>query len=166
MRLGPPCSPRVRVARNSRLGFSPRPRITHQGDAARNRRRRLGNSRCGSEVASNVTLGARDYHAQIGRWLQKDPAPRAGFDFNLMSYCRNDPINYLDPDGRHPGVTITRAIITTLLRWLVFGPLLEQEPDPPKPEPDADPEEVCVGTCECGGQTSCEPPEPEDLTCH
>jgi RHS repeat-associated protein len=99
MRLAPPCSPRVRAARNSRLGFSPRPRITRQGDAARNHRRRLGISRCGSEVASNVTLGARDYDPGLGRWLSKDPARFAGGQANLYAYVNNDPVNRRDPRG-------------------------------------------------------------------
>ncbi|MES1176703.1 MAG: RHS repeat-associated core domain-containing protein, partial [Myxococcales bacterium] len=99
VRLAPPCSPRVRAARNSRLGFSSRPSITRQGDAARNRRKRLGNSRCGYEVASKVTFGARDYDPSIGRWVNKDPILFGGGQTNLYVYVGNDPVNRKDPTG-------------------------------------------------------------------
>jgi RHS repeat-associated protein len=44
-------------------------------------------------------FGARDYDAQAGRWTNQDPLWFGGNDANLYRYCRNDPVNFLDPSG-------------------------------------------------------------------
>lgn len=45
-------------------------------------------------------FGARDYDASIGRWLSKDPILFKGGDTNLYGYVLQDPINFIDPDGK------------------------------------------------------------------
>lgn len=52
------------------------------------------------DLASNVTLGARDYDPFVARWLAKDPIVFASGDANLYAYSGNDPINRRDPNGR------------------------------------------------------------------
>ncbi len=49
-----------------------------------------------------VRFGARDYDAEIGRWLSKDPILFAGGDTNLYGYVLNDPVNLIDPEGTVP----------------------------------------------------------------
>jgi RHS repeat-associated protein len=49
-----------------------------------------------------VHFGARDYDAEIGRWMAKDPILFAGGDMNLYGYVLNDPMNWLDPNGLDP----------------------------------------------------------------
>ncbi len=46
-----------------------------------------------------VRFGARDYDAEVGRWLAKDPIGFAGGDTNLYGYVVNDPVNFVDPAG-------------------------------------------------------------------
>jgi len=46
-----------------------------------------------------VRFGARDYDAETGRWMAKDPILFAGGDMNLYGYVMNDPINLVDPSG-------------------------------------------------------------------
>ena len=46
-----------------------------------------------------LRFGARDYDPQVGRWTAKDPELFYGGQANLASYCAQDPINNVDPEG-------------------------------------------------------------------
>jgi RHS repeat-associated protein len=41
----------------------------------------------------------RWYHPRLGRFIQSDPIGLAGGDLNLYRYCRNNPVNWVDPLG-------------------------------------------------------------------
>jgi RHS repeat-associated protein len=45
-------------------------------------------------------FGVRDYDAEVGRWTAKDPLGFAARDSNLYGYVLNDPVNFVDPDGK------------------------------------------------------------------
>ncbi|MDJ0766611.1 MAG: RHS repeat-associated core domain-containing protein [Myxococcota bacterium] len=49
-----------------------------------------------------VRFGARDYDAETGRWLSKDPILFGGGDANLYGYVLGDPINEKDIWGLEP----------------------------------------------------------------
>lgn len=54
-----------------------------------------------------LRFGARDYDAHTVRWTVKDPIRFHGGDANLYGYVVNDPVNFIDPNGRNPVVTGT-----------------------------------------------------------
>jgi hypothetical protein len=56
----------------------------------------------GYEVASKVTLGARDYDPSVGRWISKDPILFEGGQANIYVYVNNDPLNNVDEQGTGP----------------------------------------------------------------
>ncbi|GGX55129.1 hypothetical protein GCM10007392_23420 [Saccharospirillum salsuginis] len=53
-------------------------------------------------------FGARDYDPEIGRWTTKDPIDFEG-GLNNYSYVSNDPINYIDPEGKFLFVPLISA---------------------------------------------------------
>ena len=74
-----------------------------------------------------VRFGRRDYDAEVGRWLSKDPlasiAVRVlylGDETNAYSYAVNDPIGRFDLDGRQSFA----SGFLKFLRFLRPGPLL------------------------------------------
>ncbi len=58
----------------------------------------------GKELQSDHGLewydyGARFYDPQLARWFGVDPLAEDFFEFSPYSYCYNDPVNFIDPDG-------------------------------------------------------------------
>ena len=90
---------RRRAAKTRVWDFQARAAINLKVDSAPTPRRHRGISRLGHEVASNVTLGARDYDPTIERWVAKDPIGFIGGS-NLYACCSGDPVNFVDPEGR------------------------------------------------------------------
>jgi RHS repeat-associated protein len=56
-----------------------------------------------------VRFGARDYDAETGRWMTKDPVGLSG-GLNVYAYVRNDPINLIDRTGRNATLAAGGAI--------------------------------------------------------
>ena len=46
-----------------------------------------------------VYFGARYYDPEVGRFITEDPAKDG---MNWFVYCRNNPLKYMDPDGKEP----------------------------------------------------------------
>ena len=68
-----------------------------------------------------VRFGARDYDADLGRWVAKDPIGLAG-GINVYVYCNNDPINCVDLDGFEPSET--DKLISELVIFFVRDPIM------------------------------------------
>ena len=47
-----------------------------------------------------LDYGARMYDNQLGRWFKLDPSSHEYFSLSPYSYCANNPIKYVDPDGK------------------------------------------------------------------
>lgn len=61
-----------------------------------------------------VHFNAREYDAETGRWMSKDPIGFNGGDTNLYGYVLQDPVNFVDPSGLlTPNAAPPRTIMPT-----------------------------------------------------
>jgi RHS repeat-associated protein len=82
-----------------------------------------------------VRFGARDYDAETGRWLTRDPIGFAAGDANLFAYVRGDPVNSVDPTGLcdvRPAIDIAQYALNSVCEFTpgimpMSGPLIAFE---------------------------------------
>ena len=70
----------------------------------------------GKEVQTTGNLGLLDYGARmydpaIGRWTAQDPLSEKYYSFSAYNYCVNNPVMFVDPDGRVVRIYIESGII-------------------------------------------------------
>jgi RHS repeat-associated protein len=71
-----------------------------------------------------VRFGAREYDAETGRWLSKDPIGFSGGDGNLYAYVAGVPINVIDPSGLEGSVVDVLAFVWQLPTIAVGGAVI------------------------------------------
>lgn len=47
-----------------------------------------------------IDYGARLYSPGLGRWLSPDPLAEKYYNVSPYAFCNNNPVNFVDPDGR------------------------------------------------------------------
>jgi RHS repeat-associated protein len=92
---------------------------------------------------------ARYYDPKIGRFISRDPLDSTGVE-NPYSYCRNNPIKYVDPDGRE---AVTAAVVTAAIIVLTIEAMIHEilillaKATFPGRDPEQDRERHCWVNC-------------------
>ena len=55
--------------------------------------------------------GARQYSSASGRWLAVDPLAEKYYDISPYAFCNNNPVNFVDPNGKDVWVISSNGII-------------------------------------------------------
>jgi RHS repeat-associated protein len=78
-----------------------------------------------------VYMGARHYDPLIGRFLSIDPAPFTEgnpHSFNRYAYANNNPVKFVDPDGR-AGVLLLEVAVATAILFVGYSLLPQRNKD-------------------------------------
>ena len=87
----------------------------------------------GQELDSETgfyNFNARQYYADLGRFISPDsvvPSPGDPQSLNRYAYCRNNPLNLLDPTGHSWWSSLLGGLfggLITVLTWGTAGPIL------------------------------------------
>ncbi|SHJ67770.1 RHS repeat domain-containing protein, partial [Aquimarina spongiae] len=72
-----------------------------------------------------IDITARNYNPELGRWMNLDPLAEKYYDKSLFNYSFNNPIFFIDPDGREVDVTNLVKGGTKEDTWLLINLMAE-----------------------------------------
>jgi RHS repeat-associated protein len=84
---------------------------------------RFGFSSKECDESGLIYYGYRYYSAQINQWLSPDPLGESG-GLNLYRFCGNNPINYVDTDGRFLTLIIQAVVYAFATAAVITGIVL------------------------------------------
>ena len=82
------------------------------------------------QVVANINLldfGARMYDDEICRWTTVDPLAEKYYSMTPYNYCANNPVMFVDPEGRDAQVTVTDSTITITSVIYIYGELANND---------------------------------------
>ena len=66
-----------------------------------------------------IDFGARQYSPTLRRWMTPDPMSEKYYGISPYAFCSNNPVNFVDPDGKFPDIIWDIASVGFGVRSLV-----------------------------------------------
>ena len=90
----------VILEQNDYLPFGTRVNLSAQAYDPSNRYRFNGKEEQVTGSLGLTDYGARFYDSLLPRWTTQDPLAEKYYSFSPYAFCNNNPVNFVDPDGR------------------------------------------------------------------
>jgi len=72
-------------------------------------------------------FGARHYSPALSRWVVPDPLGEKYYDVSPYAYCENNPLSFIDPDGKGPETLWDLAnVAMDVTSWVMWTKKLDK----------------------------------------